>query len=98
MRYQIAHSLEQLYKQLNNKHTIKTMQQNHEKNIINQTKGKLTTHIATISRADKGNSIVILYQNDYNTKVTGFLDSNNFTIENKDPTSKFQKDIRDGIN
>jgi hypothetical protein len=64
----------------------------------NQTKENLTTHNATISRMDKGNSIVILYQNDHNTKFTGFLGSNNFAIENKDPTSKFQKDISDSIN
>jgi hypothetical protein len=51
-----------------------------------------------ITKADKGNSIVMLYQNDYTTKVNDFLDDNNFAIETKDPTNKFQKDVRNSIN
>jgi hypothetical protein len=49
-------------------------------------------------KADKGNSIVIMYTDEYNSKVQQFIDSNNFTIMDKDPTKQFEKRIRAIIN
>jgi hypothetical protein len=51
-----------------------------------------------ISKVDKGNSIIITYQDDYTNKVMHFIFNNNFTNGNIDLIKKFQKDIRSNIN
>jgi len=35
-----------------------------------------------ISKADKGHSIVIVYQNEYHRKVNNFISNNNFSSAN----------------
>jgi len=50
------------------------------------------------SKADKGNSIVILYQDEYNQKVEEFISNNNFTAANTDITENLQREIRNTIN
>ena len=55
-----------------------------EDKILKQRKGKLLKNTAFVTKADKGNSIVILYQDDYNTKVEDFISNNNFTIANNE--------------
>jgi hypothetical protein len=50
-----------------------------------------------ISKADKGNSIVIVYLYEYHRKVKNFISNNNFSANN-DPIKKFQKDLRNSIN
>jgi hypothetical protein len=44
-----------------------------------------------ITKADKGKTCVIIYNNDYTNKVQNFLDNNNFQKLPKDPTDKYQK-------
>jgi len=51
-----------------------------------------------ISKADKGNSIVILYLDKYIQKVEEFISNNNFTVANSDITKKLQKITRSTIN
>jgi hypothetical protein len=51
-----------------------------------------------ITKADKGNSIIILYIEEYNKKVSTFIASNNFHKAMNDITSKLQRDIRNTIN
>jgi len=58
---------------------------------------KLEHNNAIISKADKGNSIVILYLNDYQLKIQEFIEKNNFTILEKDPTNLFQNKIKTTI-
>jgi hypothetical protein len=41
---------------------------------LNQIKGKLKSNKAIISKADKGNSIVILYTKDYHDKIQSFIE------------------------
>jgi hypothetical protein len=53
-----------------------------EKKNINQIKDKLTANRAMISKADKGYSIIITYQDEYHRKVMSFI-YNNFTIVKK---------------
>jgi len=50
------------------------------------------------SKADKGNSIVILYQDECNQKVEEFILNNNFTAANTDITENLQREIRNTIN
>ena len=47
-----------------------------------------------ISKADKGNSTVVLYIDGYYNKVQDFIDHNNFTVLSKDPTKSFQSKIK----
>jgi hypothetical protein len=51
-----------------------------------------------ISKADKGNSIIILYTEDYNKKVDTFITNNNFHKTANDITKKLQRDMRNTIN
>ena len=53
---------------------------------------------AIISKADKGNSTVILYSDDYIHKVNEFISCGNFATANADITKTLQKELRDTIN
>ena len=50
---------------------------------------KLTIENATITRAGKGKTVVIINSNEYSEKVHSFLNANNFNILTKNPTEKF---------
>jgi len=51
-----------------------------------------------ITVTDKGNSIVILPIQPYETKIQNFLQENNFQTSTVDPTKTFQTQIRKTIN
>jgi hypothetical protein len=53
---------------------------------------------ALITKADKGNSIIIIYMTDHNSKVQTFLTNNSFHTETTDPSTRFQTEIRKNIN
>jgi hypothetical protein len=59
---------------------------------------KLKHHQLIATKADKGNTIVILYENDYNKKIEEFLAANNFTKITRDITNKQQTKTRKEIN
>lgn len=65
-----------------------------EKAIIKSLKEKLVNNKAIITKADKGNSIVITYQEVYHDKVLHFINDNNFTTISSNPTKAFQKEVR----
>jgi hypothetical protein len=66
--------------------------------IINQIKRKLSDAKAIITKADKGNSTIVIYETDYNTKIQNFITNNNFTQLTHDVTNKLQRNIRTAIN
>lgn len=47
-----------------------------------------------ISKADKGNCLVILKKSDYLAKVNNFLEDNNFKILNENPFKKFLRKLK----
>ena len=51
-----------------------------------------------ITKADKGNSIFITYQEDYHNKTLKFISDNNIATINNDPTKAFQKELRILVN
>jgi phosphoenolpyruvate carboxylase len=53
------------------------------KKSINQIKDKLTANRAMTSKADKSNSIIITYKDEYHRKIMSFISNNNFTIVKK---------------
>ena len=59
---------------------------------------KLTAAKAIVTKADKGNSLIILPENDYNNKVQDFITNNNFTLLPHDITKKLQRNVRAAIN
>jgi hypothetical protein len=59
---------------------------------------KLKENDAIITTADKGNSIVILPTQQYNSKIQDFIDKNEFQSSTKNPTKLFQNQIRRTIN
>jgi mRNA-degrading endonuclease RelE of RelBE toxin-antitoxin system len=93
IRYHVAYKLQKLHKQHNDRHTVFDKTTKNEIRTVNQIKKKLIENKAMITKAGKGNSVIILYIDDYNNKVDKFI-SNNFTLSNLDITNKLQRDIR----
>ena len=69
-----------------------------ETKILGQIKDKLTSNNAVITKADKGNTIVILDTQVYNNKVLEFIDNNNIRTLNSDPTNEYVKQLNGIIN
>lgn len=69
-----------------------------EQKVLNNIKQKLSENNAMISKADKGNSIVILYKDVYISKVEHFISNNNINEIGKDPTVKYSSVINKAIN
>ena len=59
-------------------------------------KTKLENNEAMITKADKGNSIVILPTQHFNEKINNFISENHF--QTLDPTNTFQNHIRKTVN
>ena len=60
-------------------------------------KDKLKENNAIIQKADKGNSIVVIYTDEYTQKVREFISQGNFTTANGDITKTLQKEVRDTV-
>jgi hypothetical protein len=93
LRYQFAHKLQKVYKQHNSKHTAKDHK--NENKIIRK---KITAAMAVGTKADKGNSMVILHETNYNNKVHNFIANNNFTLVPQDTNKRLQRIVRTAIN
>jgi hypothetical protein len=65
-----------------------------ERHILSNIKEKLSLNNATITKADKGNSIIIIHLEEYHCRILDFISSSNFTISKKDLTKTFQKELR----
>jgi hypothetical protein len=98
IRYMAAQNLKHLYTEHEKRQTHNRHQQQHELKVIKGINKKLTENRAMVTKSDKGNSLIILYLHEYNTKVQDFIANNNFTIEPTDPTKKYQTEIRKNIN
>jgi hypothetical protein len=46
------------------------------------------------TNADKGKTLVILTEYEYKQQIRNFIQDNQFTLINKDPTSHYQKIIK----
>jgi hypothetical protein len=79
-------------------HTTLVPHRRNEHKTINQIKRKLSDAKAIITKADKGNSTIIVYEIDYNTKIQDFIANNKFTQLTHDVTNKLQRNIRAAIN
>jgi hypothetical protein len=97
LRYIIAKILEKLNHTTDQKFPNNIRAQK-EKRTLNEIKEKLNNNNAIITKADKGQSIIIIDKAAYESKILNFLNNNNFRTRYRDPTKKFQKEIRTIIN
>ena len=96
IRHQVAHNHRKLYKHHNNTPSPKTPR--NEMKIVNQIKKNLSDANAMVTEADKGNSMIIIYESDYTSKVQDFISNSNFELVPRDVTNKLQRDIKNTIN
>ena len=66
--------------------------------VINQIRNKVEEHNAIVTKADKGNTLVIISREVYQQKVYDFIHNNNIKPIDVDPTSKFVKSLNNAIN
>jgi hypothetical protein len=97
IRYQVNQNIQKLYTQQRGKRSYPNWKITHERRVINQIRQKLSTEEAMMTKADKGNTIVVLYSNDYNKKVNNFIAENNFNLITSNITDRLQKEIRNAI-
>jgi hypothetical protein len=97
-RYQVAQNIKKLQGQQQSNKTQTPIKIKEENKLINQIKQKLRTNEAITTKADKGNTVVIIYQKDYNQKIQDFISENMATEVKNNITTKFQRDLRNLIN
>ena len=85
IQYQVTKNIQHLYTYQKYQRPQNIHDQKEWK-IIQQIKKKLEEHNAIITKADKGNTIVIIQKED-------FIQNNKFTILDENYTHKYQKDI-----
>jgi hypothetical protein len=92
IRHQVAHNPQKLYRQYNGKQAPVTPK--NEIKTVNQIKKKLSDAEAIVTEADKGSPMIIIYENEYNSKVRDFIYNNNFQQVPHNLTKKLQCNIR----
>jgi hypothetical protein len=90
---QVAKTINCLYQQEKNIHYNNKRKANNENRIIKTIRTKLKENNAIITKADKGNSIIIMIQKDYTDKIDKFISSSQFDVLKSDPTNTYQKQI-----
>jgi hypothetical protein len=98
LRFQSARNIQLPYIQHGNNNGHNTKRVNSEKHTIRSMKNKLQSNNAIITKADKGNTIVITYKQEYCKKIGEFIGKNNLLKVNNDPTKVFQKKVRNVLN
>ena len=66
--------------------------------IIHQIRTKLNEANAIVTKADEGNSIVIIHEAEYNNKIHSFISNKEFDTSKQDITKKQQQKFRTSIN
>ena len=69
-----------------------------ENQVLKNLKKKLQENESIITKADKGEMVVIFKEKDNNDKVNDFLPNNDISEIKKDPTEDYVKDINQNIN
>jgi hypothetical protein len=61
---------------------------------LQKLKRKLKENIILHKKADKGNRMVLIEKQEYINKTNNFINENKFTPIEKDPTNKFQQQVK----
>ena len=80
MRYKVTENINKLYKKYNTIGGYNNIQDRKERKLINNITRKLEENSAMITKADKGNSVVILT---YHDKIHNFIQNNDNKRLNK---------------
>lgn len=68
-----------------------------EMKLVKSISNKLIENECMITKADKSNTVVIIKNEDYDQKVTEFIENNSFQELRKDPTIEYNKHINNAI-
>jgi hypothetical protein len=102
MRQITANKIQKLINKQNEKNdsrrTFKEKLAALEEKLIINIKNKIKQHQLILTKADKGNTLVIINQEDYDRKVNEFISNNNYTKLTCDITNKLQRSIRNILN
>jgi hypothetical protein len=84
-------------KQIYNLHKTEGATHKRNNHILDKIKHKLTTNNAIIAQEDKGKTLVIIYQQDYNEKLYNFINESNIQQIPRNPIYKDTRTIGDTI-
>jgi hypothetical protein len=90
LRYAVSRALTQLVNK--NIHNNRIAKQ--EWNTMKEIKQKITNNKLIITQADKGKSVVIIHEHEYNNIVHDFINTNQFTELTHDPVKQHQTNIK----
>lgn len=71
---------------------------NREYRIYKTLTQKITDNNLIVSKADKGNTVVIMERNNYVQKVEEIIQSDDFVLLQSDPTKRFASQIKEAVN
>jgi len=92
IRYLVAKSLDKLSQET--PHSKSSLEYKTLKNI----REKLEKNNSLITRADKGQTIIVVKIDDYNSKIHDFLQHNSFKMMSGDPTNIFTRETKKIVN
>jgi hypothetical protein len=92
-RLRVVKQIDKIHYQRPSHHHV-TPIQSKELRVAKSIKEKLHVNNATLTKSDKGNSIVIMYNTDYNDKVSNFIRNNNAQVTTNNTTATFQKELK----
>ena len=94
LKYQIHKITDQyIQKNLHNKNTLQNQNNNKIKSVVN----KIKTNNLTVSKADKGNVLTIQDKDVLQNKTLEYLNNPIYKKSKTDPTTRYQKEIRQVI-
>jgi hypothetical protein len=91
--YTVAKNIQHLYRQQDNGSIRRINNAKREENTICSIRENLAANNAMIVKSDKGNSVIVVYQQDCQAKILYFTSNNKFEVTDKDTTDKYQKDF-----
>ncbi|KAI5631461.1 reverse transcriptase (RNA-dependent DNA polymerase) domain-containing protein [Phthorimaea operculella] len=66
--------------------------------IIKNIKNKIKENNLIVTKADKGNTVIITTKEEYTNKVDDFLKSGQFQVLKKDPTEIYNREVKNTVN
>jgi hypothetical protein len=84
--------------QIEKRNTHTSRQELVEKKLVQKIHEKLERNNLIITRADKGNTLIIIHKDVYHQKINDFITQNKFTKIPNNHTNKQQKAIKTAIN
>jgi hypothetical protein len=88
------HTVTETIKKISQEDNMNNIRGKTERKLI---RNKLVENELTITKVDKGKTIVILSAENYAQKVNNFVQENQFTLLNYNPTQNYQKTIKQRI-